>query len=74
MDAILKEHFSTRQKCNKELVAIISDFVNECPDWRFHQILQNIGITTRSGGDMFYEESSETLERVLSHFEVSEKS
>ena len=34
--------------------------VETCPDWRFHQILQNIGVE-KPGQDQWYEESEETL-------------
>lgn len=53
-----------RQKYNKELLERIKQYVEMYPDWRFHQILQNIGICMRAQGDMFFEESYETARRV----------
>ena len=53
-----------RQKYNKELLEKIKLYVEMYPDWRFHQILQNIGICMRVQGDMFFEESYETVKRV----------
>ena len=34
------------------------------PNWRFQQILQNVGISSREGKDLFYEESVDTLNRL----------
>lgn len=62
---------NNRLKYNKDLLEVISYFVENCPDWRFHQILQNIGITTRTGGDMFYEESEDTFIRLNSIVDVA---
>ena len=53
-----------RQKYNKELLDVITQYVEKYPDWRFHQILQNIGICMRRQGDMFFEESYETVRRM----------
>lgn len=54
----------TRFETNKMILHLIEECVNAYPDWRFHQILQNIGVTTSEGGDMFFEESDETLNRI----------
>ena len=62
--------YNDRFKNNKDILEVISYFVNNYPDWRFHQILQNIGVTTREGGDMFYEESIDTFKRVNSIIDV----
>lgn len=62
--------YNDRFKNNKDILEVISYFVNHYPDWRFHQILQNIGVTTREGGDMFYEESIDTFKRVNSIIDV----
>ena len=58
-----------RQEANRKLVKIINDLVETYPDWRFGQILFNAGFITRKQKsleiqDPFYEESSETLDRV----------
>ena len=47
-----------RQKCNREILKALQEAVEAFPDWRFQQILQNIGIA--DGTDKFYEESRET--------------
>lgn len=70
MATILRDQIRNRQLYNRQLLHTISYFVENCPDWRFHQILQNIGITTRDGGDMFYEESFETLERLKNSIDL----
>lgn len=50
----------SRQEANRMIVETIKDMVELYPDWRFHQILQNIGVE-KSGQDQWYEESEETL-------------
>ena len=42
------------------IVETIKDMVELYPDWRFHQILQNIGVE-KPAQDQWYEESEETL-------------
>ncbi len=54
----------TRQEANRLIVEHIKATVEACPDWRFHQILQNIGIERR-GVDQWYEESDETLRNIV---------
>ena len=59
----------TRQEANRKLVEVINDLVETYPDWRFGQILFNVGIITRKKDsldikDPFYEESTETWERI----------
>lgn len=49
-----------RQEANRRILEAIHDMVETCPDWRFHQILQNIGVE-KPGLDQWYEESEETL-------------
>ena len=48
---------------NRFIVASIAELVEKHPDWRFHQLLQNAGVS-RPGEDQFYEESSRTLENM----------
>lgn len=50
----------TRQVANRMIVEAIKDAIELYPDWRFHQILQNMGIEQPSI-DQWYEESDETL-------------
>ena len=47
-----------RQEYNNKILKALQEIVNAFPDWRFQQILQNIGIA--DGTDKFYEESRET--------------
>ena len=49
-----------RQKCNREILKALQEAVEAFPDWRFQQILQNIGIA--DGTDKFYEESRDVLQ------------
>ena len=50
----------TRQEANRKILELVGKAIEEFPDWRFHQILQNIGIE-KPGQDQWYEESTETL-------------
>ena len=50
----------SRQEANRRILEAIHDMVEAFPDWRFHQILQNIGVE-KPGQDQWYEESEETL-------------
>lgn len=53
-----------RQRYNMQIVDVIKEYVEKYPDWRFQQILQNIGVSMRNQGDLFHEESYETAGRV----------
>ena len=48
---------------NRLIVARIAELVEKHPDWRFHQLLQNAGVS-RPGEDQFYEESEKTFENM----------
>ena len=50
----------TRLEANRLIVERIKETVEEFPDWRFHQMLQNIGVE-KPAIDQWYEESDETL-------------
>ena len=59
----------TCQAANYEILNKLYAVVEQHPDWRFHQILQNLDINLRDMAtlkcfDQFYETSEETLERV----------
>lgn len=56
----------SRLEANREIVAAISDLVEKYPDWRFHQILMNCDIESPNG-DRWYEESEETLKKLVGH-------
>ena len=53
----------TRLDANRKIVERIAEAVENNPDWRFHQILQNIRVST--GEDQWYEESEKTLSEIL---------
>ena len=57
----MKEVKMTRQEANRKLLEKIAKVVEAEPDWRFHQILQNIGIEDRDR-DQWFDESVKTLE------------
>ena len=50
----------TRLEANRSIVNLIKETIEAYPDWRFHQILQNLGVE-KPGIDQWYEESTETL-------------
>ena len=52
-----------RQEANKRILELIGKTVEEFPDWRFHQILQNIGVE-QPAIDQWYEESIDTLKNI----------
>ena len=54
---------NTRKAANRAILVIIDHIINLCADWRFNQLLLNIGATKPE--DLFYEESKATLERIL---------
>lgn len=54
---------NTRQQCNKAIMVIIETIIAVYPDWRFQQVLTNIGIASTE--DLFYEESRKTLTLLL---------
>jgi hypothetical protein len=49
-----------RLKSNLKIIEILTDLANQNPDWRFHQLLQNLEVES-VGEDRFYEESNMTL-------------
>ena len=57
------EAVTSRKIANRVILLIIDNVIEMCPDWRFNQLLLNIGATKPE--DLFYEESKATLERVL---------
>lgn len=50
----------TRLEANRLIVNLIKETVEAYPDWRFHQILQNLEVE-KPETDQWYEESTETL-------------
>lgn len=54
----------TRLEANRSILKKLSELVEKHPDWRFHQILMNFDIEI-PGDDKFYEESEETLKKLM---------
>lgn len=52
-----------RQEANRTILEILTQAVEQNPDCRFHQLLQNLGIEVPHT-DQFYEESTQTLENL----------
>ena len=61
---------STRYEYNKQILKILSDKVEQCPEMRFVQILWALGID--DGQDNFYKESKETLDDVKNNLKKIE--
>ena len=57
-----KIKIENRQSANRELVKVLSEYIEKYPQQRFGQILVNYGFVTKE--DPFYEESVDTLEKV----------
>lgn len=54
----------SRQEANRKILEKIAKAIESNPNWRFHQILQNMCIEIQ-GEDQFFEESRETLENCI---------
>jgi len=59
----------TRQQANEQIMECIREAINAFPDWRFHQILQNIGVE-QPAIDQWYEESVDTLKNINTNRKV----
>lgn len=52
----------SRLEANRAIARKITEAVEKFPDWRFHQIMQNLGLELGTPDwDPFYEESGKTL-------------
>lgn len=65
-------YYMSQQPANRKLISLLSDMVEQFPDWRFHQILSNVQVnlpdtTEFKCLDLFYEDSEDTLKRVEQH-------
>lgn len=64
----IKEKINLRQEANREILAILSEFVEKYPDIRFGQALANIGVIQYNDNgetkDPFGEESIDMLRRL----------
>lgn len=71
----LKEKISRRQEFNRKIVWTLWEIVEDFPDWRFGQILSNVGIA-EYGRDVFYDESADTyakMAQTMNHLYREEK-
>ena len=53
----------TRLEANRLIVNLVKETVEAYPGWRFHQILQNLGVE-KPETEQWYEESTETLRNI----------
>jgi hypothetical protein len=64
----VQEKIKNRQKANKAIVELLSVAADIFPDYRFHQLLWNVGLIDRDRegyiADKFYEESIYTLDKL----------
>lgn len=52
----------SRIECNRAIAKKIAEAVEKFPDWRFHQLMQNLGLELGTPDwDLFHEESTATL-------------
>lgn len=56
----------TRLEANRKILESISKSIEGNPDWRFHQVLQNLRLEI-PGVDQWYEESETSLERMVGY-------
>ena len=54
----------TRQEANRKILDLVGKAIEEFPDWRSHQILQNMWIE-QPAIDQWYEESEDTLNNIM---------
>jgi hypothetical protein len=54
---------NTRLQSNLKIIKLLQDIILDNPDWRFHQLLQNVEIEVINE-DKFYEESDITLKQL----------
>ena len=52
----------SRLECNRVIMEILNTVILKYPDWRFQQLLMNVGVV--DGVDRFYEEPDMTLSRI----------
>lgn len=61
-----------RQNDNRKILRILGKLIDEHPDERFGQIIANYIFPFYREEDIFFEESSRTLEKLEADFEDSE--
>lgn len=57
---------------NKKIIRILDKLIDEYPDQRFGQLIANYIFPFYREEDIFFEESSKTLEKLEADFENSE--
>ena len=53
----------SRYQANKKILTMLEKLIERWPNWRFNQILLNADVTLKDK-DMFFDESTETLDRM----------
>lgn len=66
MEMDYKEKIKKRKEANTQILEKITKAVELCPDWRFGQILFNLGIVSYNSSDVFFDESVDILQRMTS--------
>lgn len=61
-----------RQDDNRKILRILGKIIDEHPDERFGQIIANYIFPFYQEEDIFFEESSKTLEKLEADIEISE--
>lgn len=61
------EKYNLRQEYNRKILEALTKVIEDFPDWRFQQILQNLNIVV-PGEDAWYQESVDTFTRLPKNF------
>ena len=67
IDKKISRIIKLRQESNYKILLILSKIMEEFPDLRFQQILQNIDLTSNDKKDLYYEESVDTLKTIMNN-------
>ena len=67
IDKKISRTIKLRQESNYKILLILSKIMEEFPDLRFQQILQNIDLTSNDKKDLYYEESVDTLKTIMNN-------
>lgn len=67
IDKKISRTIKLRQESNYKILLILSKIVEEFPDLRFQQILQNIDLASNDKKDLYYEESVDTLKTIMNN-------
>ena len=61
----------TRLEANRQILKILDVYVEAYPNQRFNQLLQNLEVVISGQSDQFYEESTETLKRLMNNTKLN---